>query len=223
LNSTSARTRRWLTFAPALAGLALAAGCSASSTSSAPASSPPSTSAPASTPAATSAPATTTAPAAGSSTPSGTANPAAAGPGCASQDLRAGTGTGEGAAGSVYQVITFTNTGTTPCTLQGYPGVSLAGGSPLAQVGAAADRQSGEKAAVVTLQPQGVASATLRIVEAQNFPASKCDATPTTSIKIYPPNQTAPIYLSYHSTGCTDPGTHLLTIGTVVAGSGGGQ
>jgi Domain of unknown function (DUF4232) len=224
LNSPSARTRRLLAFGPALAVLALAAGCSAASTSSAAAPSAPS-SGPAGTtaPATSSAPATTTAPATGSSTPSGTSNPAAAGSGCSSQDLRAGAGTSEGAAGSVYQVITFTNVGGTPCTLQGYPGVSLAGGSPLAQVGAAADRQSGETATVVTLQPQGVASATLRIVDAQNFPSAKCGTEPTTAIKIYPPNQTAPLYLSYKSTGCTVSATHLLTITTVVSGSGGGQ
>jgi hypothetical protein len=215
-----------LALGPALAVLALAAGCSASSTSSA--SAPSSTSAPASSaaaPATTAAP-TTTSPAStgGATTQPVTPVPAAAaGTGCSSHDLRAAAGTAEGAAGSVYQVITFTNLGSGPCTLYGYPGVSLASGSPVTQVGAAADRQSGEKAAVVTLQPQGVASATLRIVEAQNFPSSKCGAAKTTSMKIYPPNQTAPLYLTYNSTGCTDAATHLLTITTVVSGNGGGQ
>jgi Protein of unknown function (DUF4232) len=221
VNSSSASTRRLLTLGPALAVLALAAGCSANSTTSA--SAPPSSSAPAG----TSAPAsgTTTSPSSGGSTsqPSATSNPQAAGSGCTSQDLRAAAGTSQGAAGSVYQFITFTNLGSSPCTLFGYPGVSLAAGSPLAQVGAPADRQSGETPAVVTLQPQGVASVTVRIVDAQNFPSSKCGVKSTTSIKIYPPGQTAPLYLSYSSTGCTDSATHLLTTTTVVSGNGGGQ
>jgi hypothetical protein len=201
--------------------LALAAGCSASSTSSA--SAPSSTSPPATTSGpATSAPTTTSPASTGSSTQPATSTPgAAAGSGCSSQDLRATAGTSQGAAGSLYQVITFTNLGSTPCTLYGYPGVSLTSGTPVTQVGAAADRQSGEKPAVVTLAPQGTASATLRIVDALNFPSSKCGATKTTSIKIYPPNQKAPLYLSYNSTGCSDSATHLLTISTVVSGSGG--
>jgi hypothetical protein len=220
VNSSSASTRRLLTFGPALAVLALAAGCSANSTSSA--SAPSSSSAPA----ATSAPASgTTSPSSGGSTsqPAATSNPQAGGAGCTSQDLRAAAGSSQGAAGSVYQVITFTNLGSSPCTLFGYPGVSLAAGSPLAQVGAAADRQSGETPAVVTLQPQGVASATVRIVDAQNFPSAKCGVKSTTSIKVYPPGQTAPLYLSYSSTGCSDSATHLLTTTTVVSGTGGGQ
>lgn len=220
MNSSSVSTRRLLTLGPALAVLALAAGCSASSTSSGPASS--STSAPASSP---SAPATTSAPtsAGGATQPSSTANPQAAGSECSSSNLRVAKGASQGAAGSSYQVITFTNLGSAPCTLYGYPGVSLVAGNPLAQVGAAADRQSGETPTVVTLQPQGVASDTLRIVDAQNFPSSKCGTVATTSIKIYPPGQTAPLYLNLSSTGCSQSATHLLTITTVVSGSGGGQ
>jgi hypothetical protein len=210
-----------LAFGPAVAVLALAAGCSASSTSNAPTPSSSASSPASSAPAATSAPTTTSPTSAGGTTQPGATPGAAAGSGCSSQNLRAAAGTAQGAAGSDYQVITFTNLGSTPCTLYGFPGVSLASGTPVTQVGAAADRQAGQKATVVTLQPQGVASATLRIVDAENFPSAQCHAVKTTSIKIYPPNQTAPLYLSYNSTGCSDSSTHLLTIGTVVSGSGG--
>ena len=44
-------------------------------------------------------------------------------------------GVAQGAAGSVYQVIDFTNISNTTCTLYGYPGVSLAAGTPVTQVG----------------------------------------------------------------------------------------
>ncbi len=107
------------------------------------------------------------------------------------------------------------------CTLYGYPGVSLAKGTPVTQVGAAADRDTSSKPTTVTLQPQGVASATLRIVDAQNFPPSKCDPVATTWLQIYPPGQTAPLYLSYKSTGCSNSATHVLSVGVVVAGNGG--
>jgi hypothetical protein len=43
----------------------------------------------------------------------------------------------------------------------------------------------------------------------------------TSSIQVYPPNQTAPLHVSYSSTGCSNSGTHLLTISVVVSGRGG--
>ena len=69
-------------------------------------------------------------------------NAAAAGglPGCATRDLKATVGVAQGAAGSVYQVIDFTNIGTASCSLYGYPGIALAGGSPVTQIGMAASR-----------------------------------------------------------------------------------
>src|SRR5699024_10045591 len=45
---------------------------------------------------------------------------------------------GQGAAGHVEYLITMTNTGDRPCTVQGYPGVSMVAGDDGTQVGAAA-------------------------------------------------------------------------------------
>jgi len=68
---------------------------------------------------------------------------------------------------------------------------------------------------------EGVASATLRVVDAGAFPPSKCDQVATTWLQIIPPNQYAALYLPYKSTGCSDSATHLLTITVVVPGNGG--
>ncbi len=89
---------------------------------------------------------------------------------CATNDLSVKVGTSEGAAGSIYQVIDFTNGGSAPCTLYGYPGVSLAAGSPAAQVGAAATRSTTAAATVVTLAPGATANALLRVTQALNYP-----------------------------------------------------
>ena len=62
--------------------------------------------------------------------------------GCATRDLQAKAGVAQGAAGSIYQVIDFTNISNATCTMYGYPGVSLAAGTPVAQVGAAASRST---------------------------------------------------------------------------------
>jgi len=140
--------------------------------------------------------------------------------GCATGSLSIKVGASEGAAGSVYQVIDFTNTGTAACTLYGYPGVSLATGTPPGQVGAAATRSTTASPTVVTLSPGKTANALLRVTQALNYPASKCSPKATTYLQIYPPNQTTPIYLPYTSTGCASTSVNLLTIGVVQTGSG---
>ena len=144
-------------------------------------------------------------------------------PGCATRDLKATVGVAQGAAGSVYQVIDFTNIGTASCSLYGYPGIALAGGSPVTQIGMAASRSPQAGPALVTLAPGAVANTLLRITQAQNYPTSKCSPMASTYLQIYPPNQTTPIYLGYKSTGCSATGVNLLTVSVVQSGAGSGS
>jgi serine/threonine protein kinase len=146
----------------------------------------------------------------------GTAEPVT---GCLSADLQVAAGAIQGSAGAENQVIVFTNLGSTPCTLYGYPGVALAAGTPLAQVGAAADRSSTSSPQEVTLPSGGQASALLRIVQALIYTPSKCQPTATTDLQIYPPNQTTALYLPYQATGCALASAHLLTIDVVKPGN----
>jgi hypothetical protein len=130
-------------------------------------------------------------------------------------------GPGQGAAGSVYQVIDFTNITGAPCTLYGYPGVALAAGQPVTQVGAAASRSAAAAATLITLAPGQTANALLRITQAQNYPPASCSPAATTYLQIYPPDQYTPVYLGYNTTGCANDTVQLLTIGVITAGSGG--
>jgi hypothetical protein len=141
---------------------------------------------------------------------------------CPTRDLGAHVGLAQGTAGSIYQVIYFTNLSNAPCTVYGYPGVSLAGGSPqVNQVGAAAARSTETAPTLVTIDPGQSANITLRIVEAGNYPAGTCKPTATTFLQIFPPNQTTPIYLAYKSTGCASSAVNLLSVGVMTAGTGG--
>ena len=166
----------------------------------------------------------TASPQAPAATSPGTATGTPAAPGaaapCPTRSLGLKPGLSQGAAGSVYQVLDFTNISNVTCTLYGYPGVSLAGGSPVAQVGLAASEDATTPRKLVTLAPGQVASALLRIVDALNFPASKCGPVKTQWIQVYPPNQTTPIYLAYKTTGCSKP-VRILSVSVVQAGSGG--
>jgi hypothetical protein len=178
--------------------------------------------APATTAKTASATATTTAPSSpAAATPSPAASAAApAGPApCPTRSLSAKIGVSQGTAGSTYTVIDFTNISNVTCTLYGYPGVSLAGGTPVSQIGLAAAESHATARVLVTLTPGAVASALLQIVHAGNYPASRCGMTTASSLQIYPPNQTTPIYLSYNSPTCSKP-VQILTVSVVEPGSG---
>ena len=199
---------------PALACLALllagfAAGCGSGTPAAAPTKTVTVTpSAPASTAPASTGPST--------AAPSPTAGAAA----CPTRSLSVKAGLSQGAAGSIYQVLDFSNISNATCTLYGFPGVSLAGGTPVKQIGLAAAEDHSSPRVLVTLAPGAVANALLRIVQAANFPASRCDLKNATYLQIYPPNQTTPVYLKYKAQACAKA-VQILTVSVVKAGSGG--
>jgi len=141
---------------------------------------------------------------------------------CPNGSLKVTQGLGQGYAGGTYEVIDFTNTSASTCTLFGYPGVSLVSGPPYVQIGLAAKRQSTTPAALITLAPGAVANATLQIVDALNFPTATCSPAAATDLQVYPPGQTAAVYLPNKSEACAEP-VQTTFIGPVQAGSGGGQ
>jgi hypothetical protein len=194
--------------AAALIVLIAVAGCSSSSSpSAAPASSSP----PASLP-------STAAPAPPPSTP---ASPAVTGPlACATSSLNVTLGPSSGYAGGVDQTIVFTNTSGTTCTLFGYPGVSLVSAPPYKQIGLAAQRASRVPVKLITLATGAAANAVLQIVDALNFGSATCSPTQAAFLRIYPPNQTAPVYLADTSEICAQP-IQTLFISAVQAGAGG--
>jgi hypothetical protein len=164
----------------------------------------------------------TASPAGPASTGPTTPAPATSSPGpaaCPTRYLGAKLGMSQGTAGSTYTVIDFTNISKVTCTLYGYPGVSLAGGSPVAQIGLAAVENPSPPRELVTLAPGAVANALLRIVHAGDFPPARCQPVTATYLQIFPPNQTTPVYLAYRSPVCSRP-VHILTISVVQPGSG---
>jgi len=198
------RAGRLALTAAALISAAAVAGCGSSGSSSQPA-------APGST--ATASPTTGT-PAVTS--PSATATGPMA---CPTSSLQVKQGVAQGYAGGVYVVIDFTNTSGSACTLYGYPGVSLVSGPPYMQIGLAAKRSTSTPKKLVTLTPGATANALLQIVDALNYPSASCGPTKATALKVYPPNQTVPVYLPNTSNGCTKP-VQILYIGAVRPGSG---
>jgi hypothetical protein len=152
---------------------------------------------PTETPTATPTPTATT-----TSTP--TPTPTSSGPmPCPTSGLRVTLGQGDGAAGSTYYPLDFTNASGDACTLSGYPGVSFVTGVGGSQIGNAASRNPAFASESVTIPAGGVAHAALQVVNAQNFPRAACHPVTAHWLKIYPPNQTAPLYLSFTAPACS--------------------
>ncbi len=124
-----------------------------------------------------------------------------------------------GYAGGVDQAIVFTNTSGATCTLYGYPGVSLVSAPPHTQIGLAAQRGSTVPVKLITLASGASANAELQIVDALNFGPATCSPTKAAYLRIYPPNQTVPVYLADASETCAQP-VQTLFISAVQAGSG---
>jgi hypothetical protein len=164
------------------------------------------------------APASTSAPPATGSSISPHAGPAA----CATSGLSVKLGAGNGAAGSTFVPIVFTNTTGSSCSLFGYPGVSFVTGQGGSQIGSAAMRDPTQPARSIVVAAGGVAHATLRVVQADNFPAGGCKPTAVSTLKIFPPGQTAALYLAFSSRTCasTSPADQVLYIQTIGSGAG---
>lgn len=182
-------------------------GCGGSSAQPQPATSPPTASASTSSEPSASATATESSPAAASS------QAAQSGPAlCKAASLTATTdASGGGAAGSVYMQLILTNSGTEPCLLKGYAGVSLTAGADGEPIGAAATRDDSTPVSDVMLAPGKAGSATLRYTQAANYP--DCTRTPAAGFRVYPPDDTASLFVAQQLDACTNTEINLLTVG----------
>ena len=140
---------------------------------------------------------------------------------CKAADLKLSLGRGEGAAGTVYRPLVFTNVSDHSCVIQGFPGVSYVAGADGHQVGAAAYRD-GSKGAPVTLAKGASAYADVGFVNVQNYDPVTCQPQPVRGLRVYPPQETASLFVEMSGTGCANekiPGNQL-TVKTIQAGTG---
>jgi Protein of unknown function (DUF4232) len=135
----------------------------------------------------------------------------AATPACATSGLDIWLNTqGNGAAGTIYYELEFTNLSGATCTLFGYPGVS---GTDLNgnQLGSAAAR-IGATPQTVTLANGATATALLGITEAGIFPPAQCNPVTGAGLRVYPPNQTQSKRVPFPFPACAKTGPQYLKI-----------
>ena len=144
--------------------------------------------------------------------------PAAATQRCATSGLVVWLDTrGEGAAGSTYYRLEFTNLSGRACSLRGYPGVSavdLRG----RRLGSAASRNRARPRRTVVLASGATAGAVLQIVDARNFPRAACRPTHAAGLLVYPPAAHASRLVPFPFLACARTGPVSLTVQAVAPG-----
>lgn len=180
------------------------------STSAAPS---PSTSAPSATSSAAPSPSTSTPSATAGATPS---SPAIATPAdtplCTAASLAGALDSnGGGAAGSVYLNLVLSNSTSSDCILDGYPGVSLVKAGSTEPIGAPADRNvNAPSNGPITLVPGASASAVLQYTQADNY--QDCQREQADAVLVYPPEATDHLEIAHSLTACSNAQIKLLTI-----------
>ncbi len=102
--------------------------------------------------------------------------------------------------------------------MRGFPGVSYVAGDDGHQVGPAA-QMSGERGVEVSIPPGVSATTELQLVQVRNFDAAVCRPTAVRGLRVYPPGDTASLFVVAAGTGCagTPPGPQL-TVRTIARG-----
>lgn len=132
-------------------------------------------------------------------------------PVCSTDQLSVASGSPQGTAGSLYLQLAFTNISDRACTLYGYSGVSLLTTPRGPQLGAAAARQPAQLTAV-PVNPGKRAVETLRLTNPEAYPAASCGLTSAAGLRIYPPDQTAPVWIPRPLPGCSSTSEALLQV-----------
>ena len=125
---------------------------------------------------------------------------------------------GNGAAGSIYYPLDFTNVSNHTCYLVGWPGVSATNLNGK-QLGSAADRDSTAPRQIVNVPPGRTAHAVLRWTDVLLYPSAVCKPTAAALLKIYPPDQTSARRAFFSLPVCTVPGRIYLRIWRIQPGA----
>jgi hypothetical protein len=170
--------------------------------------------------------ATSAAVAAGSSGAALTADTSPAAPAavraCTADDLGVWLAVGQldGAAGSVYYPLQFTNLSRHACAMRGFAGVSAVDRS-LHQLGSPAGRAHVVPVRTVVLAPGRTAHAVLRYGDVTVSTAPGCHPTLRTfELRVYPPGQRHATYAAFDFEVCSHAGPVYMDIGPIQAGVG---
>ncbi|PCN48763.1 hypothetical protein Csp2054_04050 [Curtobacterium sp. 'Ferrero'] len=141
---------------------------------------------------------------------------------CAATDLQGSltAAAGGGSAGHQAYDIVFRNTGSSSCTLQGWPGVSFVGKGNGTQLGAPAVLDRSSAHGTVTIAAGSVAHATVLVAEAGNY--GDCGAVTADGFRVYPPGSKRSLFVDagqLQLSACTATSADQLQVQAVQPGS----
>jgi hypothetical protein len=126
----------------------------------------------------------------------------------------------DGAAGSVYYPLQFTNLSRHACAMRGFAGVSAVDRN-LHQLGSPAGRAHVVPVRTVVLAPGRTAHAVLRYGDVTVSTAPGCHPTVRTfELRVYPPGQHHATYAAFDFEVCSHAGPVYMDIGPIQAGVG---
>ena len=126
----------------------------------------------------------------------------------------------DGAAGSVYYPLQFTNLSRHACAMRGFAGVSAVDRN-LHQLGSPAGRAHVVPVRTVVLAPGRTAHAVLRYGDVTVSTAPGCHPTfRTFELRVYPPGQHHATYAAFDFEVCSHAGPVYMDIGPLQAGVG---
>jgi Protein of unknown function (DUF4232) len=112
------------------------------------------------------------------------------------------TSANQGALGTIFWTLDFTNQSGSTCTLRGYPKVSAVNVAGH-RLGSVAVHDTTKKVTTVTLPKEASAITMLAIVNAGNFPTSKCGPADAAGVRVTPPNGSASKVVPFPFQACT--------------------
>ena len=148
-----------------------------------------------------------------------TVTPSPSGPQpCSTTDLKLTVGAANGAAGTIFYPLNFTNTSGSACTMFGYPGVAFVSSPGGSQIGAPASRRTAAAPAVITVAPGATVHATLAVSDV--LIGNNCKHQQQVHwVQVYPPDQFTALFASLSRLGCADKSLVTMGVTTVTNGS----
>jgi hypothetical protein len=126
-------------------------------------------------------------------------------------------GAANGAAGTIFYPLDFTNTSGSACTMFGYPGVAFVSSPGGSQIGAPANRRVAAAPTVLTVAPGATAHATLAVSDV--LIGNNCKHQQQVNwVQVYPPDQFSALSAPLSRQGCADKS--LVTMGVTIVTSG---
>jgi hypothetical protein len=122
-------------------------------------------------------------------------------------------GAANGAAGTIFYPLDFTNTSGSACTMFGYPGVAFVSSPGGSQIGAPANRRVAAAPTVITVAPGATAHATLAVSDV--LIGNNCKHKQQVNwVQVYPPDQFSALSAPLSRQGCADKS--LVTMGVTI-------